>query len=151
MRHFLTLLACLLLISPALADRYACPPTPEDEMGPFYRPGAPVRSSIGQGYVTYGAVRSASDCSPIAEARIEFWMTNNEGRYDQDRRATFFSGEQGAYRFESNVPALYTGRPPHIHIRVSAAGFHTLVTQHYPEEGAVKGEFDLVLKPEHPD
>lgn len=142
---------CLLLCGSAAADRYACPPTPEDEMGPFYRPGAPLRTSIGEGYITEGQVRSATDCTPISQARIEFWMTNNEGRYDQERRATFFSGQQGQYRFESNVPALYTGRPPHIHIRVSAAGFHTLVTQHYPIKGADQGKFDLVLKPDSSD
>jgi protocatechuate 3,4-dioxygenase beta subunit len=34
---------------------------------------------------------------------------------------------------ESNFPPGYSGRPPHIHIRISANGFRSLATQHYPE------------------
>ena len=41
------------------------------------------------------------------------------------------------------------GRPSHIHIRVSAEGYRTLVTQHYPQKGIAEGHFDLVLIPEH--
>jgi protocatechuate 3,4-dioxygenase beta subunit len=59
-----------------------------------------------------------------------------------------FSDASGAYRFESNFPPGYSGRPPHIHVRVSAAGFGTLVTQHYPKSGTTGAIFDLVLIPE---
>ncbi len=147
MRTILTLLI-LLTAASAWGEPYACKPTPEDEMGPFYRPGAPMRSSVGSGYETFGTVRSAADCRPISKARIEFWMTNDHGRYDAERRATWFSGSDGSYRFTSNIPSLYTGRPPHIHIRITATGYHTLVTQHYPRAGATEGMFDLVLQPE---
>jgi hypothetical protein len=85
--------------SPAL-DTISCAPTRSDQLGPFYVPGAPVRSMIG-----------------------------------------------GAYRFESNFPTAYSGRPPHIHIQVSADGSQTLVTQYYPGENQVEGTFDLVLIP----
>jgi len=56
-----------------------------------------------------------------------------------------FAGESGEYRFERNVPVSYGGRPPHIHVRVTAPGFEELVTQHYPERGQRKATFDLVL------
>jgi protocatechuate 3,4-dioxygenase beta subunit len=39
----------------------------------------------------------------------------------------------------------YGGRPPHIHVRVRAPRFEELVTQHYPERGQRKANFDLVL------
>jgi predicted ester cyclase len=55
------------------------------------------------------------------------------------------SGERGKYRFESNVPVSYGGRPPHIHVRVTAPGYEELVTQHYPQRGQRKANFDLVL------
>jgi protocatechuate 3,4-dioxygenase beta subunit len=42
----------------------------------------------------------------------------------------------------------YAGRPPHIHIRVTAAGHRTLVTQHYPAAGQATATFDLVLRPQ---
>jgi len=124
-----------------------CQPTPPDSLGPFYKAGAPVRASVGKGYQLAGVVRSAATCTPIAKAGIELWLTSPEGDYDDDHRATVYSDKNGGYRFESNFPPGYTFRPPHIHIRVSANGFETLATQHYPETGQRSGEFDLVLIP----
>jgi catechol 1,2-dioxygenase len=114
-------------------------------LGPFYEPGAPVRTSVGSGYVLSGAVLAADNCKPIRNARIEFWLANPRGEYDDAHRATVLAGEKGQYRFESNVPVSYGGRPPHIHVRVTAPGFEELVTQHYPERGQTKANFDLVL------
>jgi protocatechuate 3,4-dioxygenase beta subunit len=122
-----------------------CKPTQPDMLGPFYEPGTPVRTSVGSGYVLSGAVLAAEDCKPIRNARIEFWLANPSGEYDDAHRATVFAGERGGYRFESNVPVSYSGRPPHIHVRVTAPGFEELVTQHYPEPGQTKANFDLVL------
>ncbi|CAB1060479.1 hypothetical protein D1BOALGB6SA_5245 [Olavius sp. associated proteobacterium Delta 1] len=124
-----------------------CEPTPADYLGPYYEPDAPVRSSVGKGYNLEGVVMSSADCAPIANARIEFWLTNPAGSYDGDHRATVISGGTGDYRFESNIPPAYSGRPPHIHIRISAEGFKTLATQHYPTQGQTSGEFDIVLIP----
>jgi catechol 1,2-dioxygenase len=132
--------------SHAAADGPAnCKPTQSDMLGPFYEPGAPVRTSVGSGYVLSGAVLAADDCKPIPNARIEFWLANPRGEYDDAHRATVFAGERGGYRFESNVPVSYSGRPPHIHVRVTAPGYEELVTQHYPEPGQRKANFDLVL------
>ncbi len=125
-----------------------CIPTNPDMLGPFYKPGAPERSSVGKGYVLSGVVKSSADCHHIKGARIEFWLAGSEGEYGDKYRATVFSDQVGAYRFESNFPPSYSGRPPHIHIKVSAEGFHTLVTQHYPTEGRASGIFDLVLMPQ---
>ncbi len=69
------------------------------------------------------------------------------GQYDDEHRATVFSGNAGSYQFESNFPPSYSGRPPHIHVRVSAEGYGTLVTQHYPVQGQTEATFDLVLIP----
>lgn len=124
-----------------------CAPTRPDSLGPFYKPDAPVRSHVGAGYVLSGVVRSSPDCSPVAGARIEFWLVNPEGSYDDDHRATLFADEKGSYRFESNVPVPYYGRPPHIHVRVSSEGYRSLITQHYPVQGETQGSFDLVLIP----
>ena len=117
-------------------------------LGPFYEPGAPVRTSVGSGYVLSGAVLGAEECKPIPKARIEFWLANPRGEYDDAHRATVFAGQRGEYRFESNVPVSYGGRPPHIHVRVTAPGYEELVTQHYPEPGQRKANFDLVLEEE---
>jgi protocatechuate 3,4-dioxygenase beta subunit len=55
------------------------------------------------------------------------------------------AGRRGGYRFESNKPAAHGSRPPHIHIRVTARGFGTLVTQHYPQARRTSAVFNLVL------
>ena len=130
------------------ADEAAgCEPTRPDMLGPFYEPDAPVRTSVGSGYVLSGAVLAAGSCEPVPGARIEFWLANPGGEYDDAHRATVPAEAGGEYRFESNVPVPYDGRPPHIHIRVTAPGYRELVTQHYPEDGETEANFDLVLEP----
>jgi catechol 1,2-dioxygenase len=114
-------------------------------LGPFYEPDAPVRTRVGSGYVLSGAVLAAEECKPIPNARIEFWLANPRGDYDDAHRATVFADQRGEYRFQSNVPVSYGGRPPHIHVRVRAPGYEELVTPHYPERGQRKANFDLVL------
>jgi protocatechuate 3,4-dioxygenase beta subunit len=133
----------------AQASKYTigCRPTPPDALGPFYKPGAPLRNSVGKGYELTGKVLSSKDCAPIKEARIELWLAGPDGEYKDDYRATVLPNESGEYGFESHLPPSYLRRPPHIHIRVSADGFNTLSTQHYPEKGSSKAEFDLILIP----
>ncbi|MBI5666318.1 MAG: intradiol ring-cleavage dioxygenase [Nitrospirae bacterium] len=139
--------AMFLSVSPVQGKAETCTPTAPDMLGPFYEPDAPVRASVGKGYILSGVVRSAADCKPLKAARIEFWLAGPDGYYDDDHRATVISGGDGGYKFESNYPKAYAGRPPHIHIRVSADGFNVLVTQHYPEKGKTGDTFDLVLVP----
>lgn len=127
---------------------FQCQPTQEDEMGPFYRSGAPLRSKIGAGYLLTGTVKSADDCTPIPSPLIELWQTGPDGRYDDAHRAAILTGKSGYYQFETNFPAAYLIRPPHIHIRVSAKGFQTLVTQHYLKQGTTTAVFNLILIPE---
>lgn len=126
---------------------YACAPTPPDQLGPFYKRNAPLRDRVGSGYLLSGVVRSAADCSPIAWARVELWLTGPDGRYGDAWRATVVAAMTGDYRFESGFPVVYEGRPPHIHIRVTAPGYAPLVTQHYPKPGESSGRFELVLIP----
>jgi protocatechuate 3,4-dioxygenase beta subunit len=59
--------------------------------------GAPVRTSLGGGYVLSGAVLGAEECKPIPKARIEFWLANPSGDYDDAHRATvsFSAREEG--------------------------------------------------------
>jgi len=125
----------------------ACPPTAEDEMGPFYRPGAPYRTSVGEGYVLIGTVRSAADCTPVPAALLELWMTGPDGQYGDAWRASLFTGRDGRYHFGSHPPTEFGSRRPHIHMRISAEGFQPLVTQHYPRTDSALGQFDINLVP----
>lgn len=143
----LSALVISLPVAPA-AHAAKCAPTPWDEIGPFYRPNAPVRSSVGKGYVLSGTVRSSADCSPIQNARIEFWQTGPSGQYDDAYRATVISDKRGRYRLETAFPPGYASRPSHIHILVDVKGYEGLVTQHYPKRGSKHAAMDLVLLPE---
>ena len=139
--------AFLITDAPVMAAQ-KCQPTPGDEIGPFYRPNAPLRSTIGSGYILFGTVRSAADCRPLPGARIEFWQTGANGEYDDAHRATIIADRQGRYRLVTDFPAGYARRPPHIHILVDMRGFTGLIAQHYPKKGAKKATLDLVLEPE---
>ena len=148
-RQIVTGLIMLLLVTGGdAALAVTCTPTPWDEVGPFYRPNAPVRNTIGKGYVLSGTVRSADDCRPLPNIRIEVWQTGPGGEYDADHRATLFSDQNGRYRLETSFPPPYASRPSHIHILVDAKGFEGLITQHYPKKGSRGATFDLVIVPE---
>lgn len=145
----LVILTLLSLPLTAGADaEYRCPPTRPDADGPFYRPGAPLRNSLGSGYLLFGEVKSARDCRPIPGARIEIWLVGPDGRYDERWRATVMAGADGRYNFSSHVPPPYGSRPPHIHLVVNAPGYAELITQHYPAPDTGMALFDLVLIPQ---
>lgn len=149
-RYIVAISGILLLLVTNIETVHAvrCKPTPWDEIGPFYRPNAPLRSSIGRGYLLSGAVRSADDCRPLQNVRIEIWQVGPDGTYDDAHRATLFSDHAGRYRLETNLPPPYGARPSHIHMLVDARGFEGLITQHYPKKGKTGATFDLVIVPE---
>jgi polyisoprenoid-binding protein YceI len=130
--------------NPTPAGR-ACVATISEGNRPNYRPGAPVRDSVGQGYVLVGTVLSSAGCAPLPDARIELWLTNPEGQYDDDHRATVLTDGSGAFRFESNVPGAYGGGVAHIHMAVSAEGHGDVVITHFVQEGATEATLDFVL------
>ncbi len=139
------LLAAALAMPAGSTGANRCVPTRADQLGPFYEPGAPVRSKVGSGYVLRGRALTMG-CRAIVRARVEFWLVNPQGEYDDAHRATLFARRDGSYRLESNRPIGYSGRPAHIHVRVSARGYRTLVTQHYPRTGRTSAVFNLVLR-----
>jgi catechol 1,2-dioxygenase len=115
-------------------------------MGPYYLPGAPVKSDIagpeepGERIVIEGSVLDADCTTPISGVLIEVWQTDAGGEY-HDRsegyrlRGQMKSGSSGQYEFRTVKPGRYgirgQFRPAHIHIRVSHPGYETLVAQLY--------------------
>lgn len=147
----LVVLALLGLMQPpdlASAAPPACVPTRTDSLGPFYEPKASERDSTGQGLVISGVVRSARDCSALGGARLEWWSANQHGDYDAAHRATQPASADGRYRYTTDFPGRYPGRPPHLHVRVTAPGYRTLVTQVYPQQAQTSLSVDLVLVPQ---
>ena len=122
-----------------------CAPTPRDAEGPFYKPNAPVREATGKGLTVRGMVKSAATCEPLGAARIEWWQANPKGEYDDAHRGSLVTGNGGTYRFETDFPPPYYGRPSHIHFKAEAQGYRPLTTQLYPKGGQSEVTFDLVL------
>jgi catechol 1,2-dioxygenase len=120
--------------------------TTTDILGPFYRPGSPLRRTLripGQKGtpVELAGVIKHKDCrTPYKNAKIELWHCDADGIYDNSSdefryRGTTFSDEQGLYSFQTVLPVPYDNgggfRPAHFHLMVSANSYQPLVTQIY--------------------
>ena len=141
------MLALGALLAPSAATA-ACPPTRADSLGPFYVAGAPERSQTGEGLTIDGVVRSTRECRPLAGAKLEWWAANPRGDYDDAHRAVQAADREGRFRYLTDMPGKYPGRPVHVHVRVTAPGHQALVTQIYPKPNQATIPFDFVLQPE---
>jgi protocatechuate 3,4-dioxygenase beta subunit len=143
---------------------------------------------------------TSTDGSPLPEAVVEVWQTGPAGGYDvwdprqpeNNFRGLIRVEDDGTYEFQTMLPKPYTvptvgpvgryleavgqhpWRPAHIHLKVTAPGHKTLVTQvFFPDDpyldddtiGAVKSalvrpvekhddhltcDFDIALAPQSP-
>ncbi len=120
-----------------------CRATDENIEGPYYLPGAPVRSNlvtagvVGTELTLEGRVMSAR-CAPIAHALVEVWQADAQGEYDirgPRLRGTLRTNDDGRYVLHTIVPGRYLNgdryRPAHIHVKVHAPGRRELTTQLY--------------------
>lgn len=123
-------------LAPPLACTRAIPELTE---GPFYTPGTPLRTNLrepdasGRPLVVQGLVLSP-DCRPIGGAVVDIWHADEHGRYDNSGfryRGHQYTDAAGAFRFETIRPVRYTGRTPHIHVKVQGPSTRLLTTQLY--------------------
>lgn len=176
-RKFIAAGAALVAAPAALAQQ--CRVTPRDALGPFYVKGAPAHADLcasaargAQKLTVSGRVLGTPACAPLAGALVEVWQADDRGDYTEVTagrkddpgcllRASLTTNTGGHYRFQTIVPGEYPGRPRHIHYRVSAKGYATLVTQLYfarergvpqelvvtaaPKEGGLAASFDVTL------
>ncbi len=122
--------------------------------GPYYKGGAPERTVLvdsemtGTRLLLTGQVLT-TNCQPVAGALLDFWQANDQGEYDNvgfTLRGRQFADEMGRYYLETLLPARYPGRPPHIHVKVSAPGGSGLTTQIY-FEGQPGNDSDGLIQP----
>lgn len=125
--------------------------TTTDILGPFYRPGAPVRSNInsrdytGKLFHISGTVFKEDSKTPFKNAVIEIWQCDENGVYDNTSaeyryRGLQKTGADGKYHFIGMHPIPYPvaenspiWRPAHIHLLISGEGQQDLITQIYLE------------------
>jgi protocatechuate 3,4-dioxygenase beta subunit len=130
------------------AGAASCYPTHTDLPNPNYRPGAPVRTSVGKGHVLHGFVLSDA-CRPIAHAEIEVYQATRNGGYSRPPswrgRATLYSRADGSYLFEGPVPGFYSTEGPHIHLHVTAPRYDELDATYVLKKRERSTRLDLVL------
>ena len=94
------------------------------------RPGR--ASSKGRLVELSGQVLSRG-CRPL-QALVDLWHADERGQYDNSGfryRGHLFTDGEGRYRFRTILPALYTGRTRHYHVKVQALDRAVLTTQLY--------------------
>lgn len=122
-------------------------PTTTDILGPFYRPGAPVRTNLvpegskGTPLKLTGTVFEDDGKTPLPEVTIEAWQCDENQHYDNTSdeylfRGTTKTGKDGKYEFQTIIPVPYKAtpnlwRPAHIHLLISSPSHQDLITQIY--------------------
>jgi protocatechuate 3,4-dioxygenase beta subunit len=120
-------------------------PTVRETEGPFFKPRSPERGDLreagtkGRHSELSGLVLTRS-CRPVHGALVDLWHADENGEYDNmgfRYRGHVITGPEGAFRFRTIVPALYSGRTRHYHVKVQAPGSRLLTTQlYFPNEPA---------------
>jgi protocatechuate 3,4-dioxygenase beta subunit len=120
-------------------------PTVRQTEGPFFKPRSPERSDLrepgarGRQFELSGFVLTKS-CRPLRAAVVDLWHADEKGEYDNvgfRYRGHIITGPDGAFRFLTIVPAVYSGRTRHYHVKVQAPGSPLLTTQlYFPNEPA---------------
>jgi protocatechuate 3,4-dioxygenase beta subunit len=138
-----------LVLSQELAPTPSChdgnEPTVRETEGPFFKPRSPERSDLrepgagGSPFELSGFVLTRS-CRRLSGAVVDLWHADDKGEYDNvgfRYRGHVITGSDGAFRFRTIVPALYSGRTRHYHVKVQAPGSRLLTTQlYFPNEPA---------------
>ena len=116
------------------------PPTPWNELGPFYKRAAPHVAELrapgdnGLPLAVTGRVFDTRGAA-LEGATIEIWQADDAGLYDLDGyryRTSLTADRSGAYGFGSIMPGHYPARVcQHIHYLVTAPGCKALTTQLY--------------------
>ncbi|MEZ0309688.1 MAG: intradiol ring-cleavage dioxygenase [Ramlibacter sp.] len=127
--------------------------TPAQTEGPFYPVALPKDSDfdlLRNGALSYARGQpswvegSVTDLKgkPVAGAVVEIWQCDEAGHYhhpgDGGRADASFQGfgrvtvgADGQYRFRTIRPVAYSGRTPHIHVKVKSGSRELLTTQLY--------------------
>ena len=132
-------------LAPTLSCHDGDEPTVPETEGPFFKPRSPERSDLrepgtkGSRFELSGFVLTRS-CGPLRGAVVDLWHADENGEYDNigfKYRGHVITGPDGAFRFRTIMPALYSGRTRHYHVKVQAPGSHLLTTQlYFPNEPA---------------
>jgi protocatechuate 3,4-dioxygenase beta subunit len=168
LRGGLALGAAALFTPGVFAEQLAA--TPRLTEGPFYPDKRPldtdndllivndaITPAVGEVTHLTGRVLTAGG-EPVRDAVVEIWQVDNNGVYlhsaDSGRRqrdsnfqgfGRCGTGSKGQYYFRTIKPVPYTGRTPHIHVKVKKGGRELLTTQIFVN-GHPQNKTDMVLR-----
>jgi protocatechuate 3,4-dioxygenase beta subunit len=144
--------------------------TPRQTEGPFYPDKLPLDTdndliivndaltpAVGQiTHLTGRILDSKGD--PIRNALVEIWQVDNSGayihtkdpahsRFDKNFQGygKFLTGSTGEYYFRTIKPVEYTGRCPHIHVKVRK-GRKELLTSQFYIKGEARNDRDMIYR-----
>src|SRR5258705_1663377 len=141
----------------ALAEP-TCTLTPEQIEGPFYLDKALFRDVISEGkpgvplQLVLRVLEASASCAAIPRAVVDVWQCDALGIYSgyegvaiaprhvepvDDK--TFLRGIQltdaaGGVRFRTIYPGWYTGRTPHVHVKLRVGGKAATTQLYFPDE-----------------
>jgi protocatechuate 3,4-dioxygenase beta subunit len=113
--------------------------------GPFYRPGAPIRTQIcrddepGDVCFVSGRVTDATTGAPLAGAWLDVWQAGAGGKYehedptqpDYNLRGRLATDDQGSYELRTVVPPPYEIPPGPVNRLLATAGRNRFRPAHF--------------------
>lgn len=129
--------------------------TPQLTEGPYYKTGSPLRTNLPEEgisgeKITLSGVVFDTDCQAVSGAWIDFWQANGEGMYDNigyKLRGHQFTGSDGKYVLETVIPGVYSGRTPHIHVKLRASEKSPIITTQLFMPNEPKNQQDRIFHP----
>jgi protocatechuate 3,4-dioxygenase beta subunit len=135
-----------------------CTLTPEQIEGPFYLDKALAREVISEGkpgvplQLVVLVLEASASCAPIAGIAVDVWQCDALGIYSGYEGAaiaprhvepvdekTFLRGTQltdgiGGVRFRTIYPGWYSGRTPHVHVKLRVGGKAATTQLYFPDD-----------------
>jgi len=121
--------------------------------GPYYKAGSPNRQSlieegvVGEKITVTGFVFD-KNCNPISNVWLDFWQADGRGNYDNQGyrlRGFQYTDNDGKYVLETVMPAQYSSRPPHIHLKLQAKEGAPVLTSQLYFPGQSKNTVDTIF------
>jgi len=123
--------------------------------GPYYKTGSPKRQSVIEERVTGEKITVTGfvfdkNCKPITNVWLDFWQADGDGNYDNQGfrlREHQYTNSDGSYVLETVMPAQYSSRPPHIHLKLQSKESDPILTTQLYFPGQRNNNTDAIFDP----